>query len=153
MFGELLLQPCADSVMRQYLPGVDLGEPLLDFADEPVVVVDGSLDGFADQHGRNTPTASRPRQLALEVERKIHFHKPSVPSPPKASTEERLTCIERLRRSAALAFWADTRLCLGPSVRPSHTPTSQGFLNLSVSKRLYARRAAKAHSASALTAS
>ena len=55
MFGQLLLQAGADGVVRQYLPGVDLGESLLDFADEPVVVVDGSLDGFADQHSAEMP--------------------------------------------------------------------------------------------------
>ena len=49
MFGQLLLQAGADGVVRQYLPRVDLGESLLDFPDEPVIVVDGSLDGFADQ--------------------------------------------------------------------------------------------------------
>ena len=79
MVGQLLLQAGADGVVRQYLPGVDLGESLLDFADEPVVVVDGSLDGFADQHvGRNASPASRPRQLALEVGRKVYFHRASV---------------------------------------------------------------------------
>ena len=65
MVGQLLLEPGADGVARQYLPGVDLGEALLDFADEPVVVVDGSLDGFADQHvGRYASPVSRPRQPA-----------------------------------------------------------------------------------------
>ena len=38
MLGQLLLQPGADGVVRQYLPGVDLGEPFLDFADEPQVL-------------------------------------------------------------------------------------------------------------------
>jgi hypothetical protein len=38
--------------VRQYLPGVDLGESLLDFVDEPVVIVDGSFDGFAAQYLR-----------------------------------------------------------------------------------------------------
>ena len=65
MVGQLLLEPGADGVARQYLPRVDLGEALLDFADEPVVVVDGSLDGFADQHvGRYASPVSRPRQPA-----------------------------------------------------------------------------------------
>lgn len=35
-------------------PG-DLGGALLDFADEPVVVVDGSLDGFANQFFAELP--------------------------------------------------------------------------------------------------
>lgn len=79
MFGQLLLQKCADGIVRQYLPGVDLGEPLLDFTDEPVVVVDGSLDGFADQYvGRHAAAGSSLRQLALEVGRQVHFHKASV---------------------------------------------------------------------------
>ena len=49
MFGQLLLQADSDRFVGQHLPGVDLGESLLDFSDEPVVVVDGSLDGLADQ--------------------------------------------------------------------------------------------------------
>jgi hypothetical protein len=34
MFDRLLLQAGADGLLRPYLPGVDLGESLLDFADE-----------------------------------------------------------------------------------------------------------------------
>jgi len=34
MFGQLLLQAGADGVVRQYMPLVDLGESLLDFADD-----------------------------------------------------------------------------------------------------------------------
>jgi hypothetical protein len=43
MFGQPLLQPGSDRVVRQDLPRVNLGESPLDFADEPVVVVDGPL--------------------------------------------------------------------------------------------------------------
>lgn len=34
--------------MREHLFSVDLGEAFLDFADEPVVTVDGSLNRFSD---------------------------------------------------------------------------------------------------------
>lgn len=79
MLRELLLQAGADGVVRQHLPGVDLNEPLLDFADEPVVVVDGSLDCFADQYlSRNASSVSRPGQFALKVGRQVHFHTASV---------------------------------------------------------------------------
>jgi hypothetical protein len=50
------------------------------------------------------------------------------------STEERLTCMERLRRSAAMAFWADTGLCgedeklfgCRKTVQDLNTPASGG---------------------------
>ena len=47
-FGQPLLQAGTDSLMRQDLPGVDLAESLLDFAHEPVVVVDSSLHKQGD---------------------------------------------------------------------------------------------------------
>jgi hypothetical protein len=42
--------------------GVDLSESLLDFAAEPVVVVDGSLDGFAAHGDSRTRANSRCRR-------------------------------------------------------------------------------------------
>ena len=81
MFGEFLLDPGTDFLVGQDLSSVNLGEALFDFADEPVVVINGSLDGFPDQKfGRYAAAASRPRQLALKVRRKIHFHRASVPA-------------------------------------------------------------------------
>jgi hypothetical protein len=67
MVGQLLLQPGAHDVARPYLPGVDLGESLLNFADEPVVVVDGSLDGFANQH---VPSAKGSHSLCTASSRR-----------------------------------------------------------------------------------
>lgn len=76
MFGQLLLQAGADGVARQYLLGIDLSESLLDFADEAVVGVDGSLDGFADQQfGRTAPMAAAPASLPSRSG-EIHFHRP-----------------------------------------------------------------------------
>ena len=81
MVGEFLLEPDTDFLVGQDLSSANLGEALLDFADEPVVVVNGSLDGFPYQKvGRNAAAASRPRQLPLKVRREIHFHRASVPA-------------------------------------------------------------------------
>lgn len=119
MFGQLLLQAGADGVVRQYLPGVDLGEALLDFADEPVVVVDGSLDGFADQQlGRHAPAASRPRQLALEVGREVHFHRASVLSGHGVSTagpSSFATCLSVPAQALAIDMFSQACAARGAS--------------------------------------
>jgi hypothetical protein len=46
VFSQLLVDASPHRFVRQHLAGLDLRESLLDFADEPVVVVDSSLDGF-----------------------------------------------------------------------------------------------------------
>jgi hypothetical protein len=86
LLGHLLIQAATDGVVRQYLRGVDLGESLLDLADEPVVIVHGSFDGFADQHlGRHASPAGSQCQLALEIGREFHFQRASVLSGDRVS--------------------------------------------------------------------
>jgi hypothetical protein len=71
MLRQLPFQTSPDGVMSQQSPSLDLFKTSLDFADEPVVVANGSLDRFSRQHFRGHASAIRSlRQLALEI---THF--------------------------------------------------------------------------------
>ena len=57
---QLLFKAGCDGIVREHLAAVDLLEAPFDFADEPVVIVNGPLDGFSRPFfGRNASTAGR----------------------------------------------------------------------------------------------
>jgi hypothetical protein len=68
-----------DGITREHLAAVNLYEALFDFTDEPVVIINRSLDRLSRQRFcRDAAPASRPRELSLKVWREIHFHSASV---------------------------------------------------------------------------
>lgn len=76
------LNPRLHLLMRQKLAAVKLRSPLLDFANEPVLIIQGTAKDIGrDRYFVRSPLLSELRELRLLLGRQMHFHHCKVAGP------------------------------------------------------------------------